>query len=241
MRKTIGVMAVVATFAIGGIAIGGTPFGGDDAGTIPSDAPKGPVTKCENTVGKGVAKLVGAIVKCHASRVSGKLADDSAENACEGAAETKFEATKTAGCTACTNLASTAAAVEGLVDGNNNKVYCSAGTPFGGDDAGNIPTDAPKGPVTKCDGVVAKAVAKLVTAVNKCHAGRATGKFPDDTSEDGCESAALTKFNATKTTGCDPCTNLSSIGAFVVSTDDGANGLVYCGSPSGAFLSNPSF
>ena len=27
------------------VAIAGTPFGGDDLGTIPSDAPKGPVTK----------------------------------------------------------------------------------------------------------------------------------------------------------------------------------------------------
>jgi hypothetical protein len=31
----------------------GTPFGGDDLGTIPSDSPKGPVTKCESGAAKG--------------------------------------------------------------------------------------------------------------------------------------------------------------------------------------------
>ena len=200
------------------------------------------ITKCEGTVGKGVAKLVGAILKCHAGRATGKYADDSAEDACEGTGITKFETTKTTGCGACTNLASIAGAVEGLVDGNNNKVYCtSTGTPFGGDDAGNIPADAPKGPITKCEDTVGKGVGKLVTGIIKCHAGRATGKYADDSAEDACEATAITKFEKTKTTTCDPCTNLPSLASFVESTTDGANGLVYCASPSGAFLSNPSF
>ena len=37
-----GGVALAASIAV---AIAGTPFGGDDLGTIPSDAPKGPVTK----------------------------------------------------------------------------------------------------------------------------------------------------------------------------------------------------
>src|SRR5262249_36709426 len=150
------VLAVSATMA-------GTPFGGDDTGTISSNAA---VNKCESGVGKGVAKLVGGIIKCHAARVAGKTTDDTGEDLCEAAAVTKFTTkTKTTNCTGCTNLAGIAVAVEGLVDGNNNKVYCSAGTPFGGDDTGNIPTDAPKGPVSKCDGKVGKAVGKLVGGI----------------------------------------------------------------------------
>jgi len=211
------------------------PWGGDDSGTIPSDTPKGPITKCEDGVGKQVAKFVGAILKCHASRVGGKLTDETGEDTCEGAAKTKFLATKTVGCTACTNLATIAAGVEALVDGNNNVVYCDAGTAFGGDDTGNIPTDAPKGPVTKCENAVGKGVSKLVGAIIKCHASRAVGKLVNEAAEETCEGAALTKFGTTKTVGCPACINIASIGAFVESAVDGANSLTYCEPAPAAF------
>jgi len=230
MLRTLAVGTGLALVLAAGAVRAGTPFGGDDTGTI-SSTPA--VNKCENGVGKGVGKLVAAISKCHASVVAGKATDD---EACEAAALTKFGATKTAGCAPCTNLATTGALVEGLVDASNSKVYCAAGTPFGGDDTGNIPADAPSGPISKCENGVGKAVGKLVAAINKCHASRASGKLADDTAEDTCETTALTKFGATKTAGCDPCTNLSTLGAFAESAVDGANNAVYCGSPSGAFL-----
>ncbi len=223
-----------------GVILAGTPFGGDDGGFIPPDAPKGPITKCEGNVGKGVGKLVGAIIKCHAGRVTGKYASDAAEDACEATALTKFNATKTVGCPPCITLAGIGATVEALVDSNNNKVYCSSpGSAFLGDDTGFIPADAPKGPISKCENTVGKGVGKLIAAIVKCHAGRATGKYPDDATEDGCEATALTKFGTTKTVGCDVCTSLASLGAFVEATADGANALVYCASPSGAFLDLP--
>ncbi len=221
--------ATVVMLFLLALGAGAVPFGGDDAGEIPADAPRGPIAKCENGVGKAVAKLAAAILKCHAHRVSGKLADDSAEDTCETAAKTKFMVTKTTGCAACTDLAALATAVETLVDGNNDKVYCTAsGTAFGGDDAGTIPADAPRGPVTKCENRVGSAVGKLIANVVKCHAARVAGKTTDDTGEDACEDAAQTKFGATKTTGCDPCTNLTSLGTFIETAVDGANGAVYC-------------
>src|SRR5262249_10692469 len=144
---------------------------------------------------------------------------------------------KTAGCPPCINLSTIGAAVVALVDTNNNKVYCSSpGGAFGGDDTGFVPSDAPKGPITKCENGVGKAVRKLVSAIGNCHASRVTGKLADDASEESCEGTALTKFGATKTVGCTSCTDLTSLGAFVESTVDGANGLTYCGSPSAAFL-----
>jgi hypothetical protein len=116
-----------------------------------------------------------------------------------------------------------------LTDANNNQLYCTAtGTPFGGDDTGNIPSDAPKGPVTKCENTVGKSVGKLVAALLKCHAASASGKFTSDAAEDTCESTALTKFGATKTAGCDPCTNLAALGSTVASRVDGTNSLIYC-------------
>jgi hypothetical protein len=228
--RIVALSSGVALAASIAVAIAGTPFGGDDTGTIPSDAPKGPITKCENGVGKAVGKLVGALGKCTASRASGKLADDSAEDACEEAALTKFNATNSAGCGVCTNITATGAAVAALTDANNNQVYCTAtGTPFGGDDTGNVPSDAPAGPITKCENGVNKAVGKLAASLLKCHASRANGKLTDDTAEDSCEATALTKFGATKTAGCDQCTNLATLGSTVASRVDGTNSLVYCG------------
>jgi hypothetical protein len=221
------------------VAIAGTPFGGDDNGTIPSDAPKGPVTKCESKVAKAAAKVVGSIIKCHAGRTTGKYADDTAENGCESTALTKFGATKTAGCAGCTNLSTIGAALEAAVDINNDRVDCDAtGTPFGGDDSGFIPPDAPKGPETKCSNGVGKAVAKFVGGITKCHIGRATGKYADDGAEDSCEFAPMAKFAFTKTLGCPSCIGpLPALATFVEGQADGVlNGLIWCGSPSGAFL-----
>jgi hypothetical protein len=237
MNRWLGLGVAVAGLAIGGVVFAGTPFGGDDTGTIPPDAPKGPVTKCENRVGKAVGKLVVAIGKCTASRAIGKLADDAAEDTCEQKGLTTLGNTKTTGCGACTNLSVLGSTVEALLDANNNKVYCTtSGTPFGGDDTGNIPSDAPKGPTTKCENGVNKAVGKLVGSIVKCHASRAIGKLADDTAEDACEQTALTKFGKTKTAGCDPCTDLGTLGTFVETQADTTNAVVYCASPSGAFL-----
>ena len=236
--RIVALSSGVALAASIAVAIAGTPFGGDDTGTIPSDAPKGPITKCENGVGNAVGKLLGSLGKCTASRASGKLADDSAEDACEGAALKKFNATKSTGCGACTNITATGSAVAALADANNNQVYCTAkGTPFGGNDSGKIPKDAPSGPVTKCENGVNKATGKFAAALLKCHASRASGKLADFNAEENCEAIALIKLTRTKTAGCNPCTaDLLFLGSFVEAQVDSANSDIYCASPSGAFV-----
>jgi hypothetical protein len=238
---TSGKIAVGAalTLALGGgwLFAANPPFGGDDTGFDPPA--KSALEKCENGVAKGVGKLVASFVKCHNSRAIGKTTDDAGEDACEDAATAKFTAkTKTVGCAACTNLTTIAATVEALVDADNGAVFCqSGGTPFGGDDAGNIPADAPKGPLTKCASGVGKSVGKLAASIIKCHISRASGKTTDDAGEDACESAAIAKFAAkTKTAGCDPCINLTGLSSTVEAQADGGNVLAYCASPSGAFL-----
>jgi hypothetical protein len=75
----------------------------------------------------------------------------------------------------------------------------------------------------------------LVAAILKCHANGATGKLADDTAEDPCEQTAGTKFAATKTTGCAPCTGVLT-GGTIEPLVDGANSAVYCttaGTPFG--------
>ena len=117
-----------------------------------------------------------------------------------------------------------------------------AGTPFGGDDTGFIPPAAN----AKCEAGAAKAAGKLVACIMKCHASRASGKLADDTAEDSCEKtlagkSCTAKFAASiaKLSGCPSCingTSMAGVAAFAESILDASNGMVYCASPSGAFV-----
>ena len=83
------------------------------------------MTRCENAVAKNVGKLMAGLIKCHIARASGKLVDDTAEEACEATAQTKFQVTNPQGCTACTNLVALSATVETLIDNANGLAYCA--------------------------------------------------------------------------------------------------------------------
>jgi hypothetical protein len=235
MRPLLATLIAALTL-MGGVwalAAPGDPFGGDDQGFVPTDSPNGPITKCETRVGNAVGRLAAGLIKCHILEASGKLTGDAAEDVCETTAKNKFAATNLSGCAPCTNLTGLGGAVEGVVDINNNKVYCTAGgTPFGGDDTGNIPPDAPSGPKTKCANVVEKAAGKLLAGLLKCHSARASGKLVNDTTEDACETTAKGNFGTKKTAGCDPCVNLTTIGNTVESALDAYNGLIYCDAPT---------
>jgi hypothetical protein len=123
-----------------------------------------------------------------------------------------------------------------------------AGTPFGGDDSGFLPPGGSKGAVGKCETAISKAASKAVACIFKCHDSRAAGKLADDTAEDACEKAnngksCLAKYFTATTKaigkgGCPSCLsgNVSLIATQAESTLDGSNSLVYCASPSGAFV-----
>ena len=112
------------------------PFGGDDTGFVP--APKSDTAKCELKASKATGKLVACIIKCHESRASGKLADDTAEDNCEKANDGKsclakyFKSTTTAigkgGCPACaaSNVSVIANTAESVLDGSAGLAYCAS-------------------------------------------------------------------------------------------------------------------
>src|SRR6516225_4069733 len=203
-------VAILASLSVGllwvGTARAQTPFGGDDTGFVPPAAN----AKCEAGAGKAVDKLIACIMKCHASRASGKLADDTAEDSCEKtlvgkSCTAKFAASiaKLSGCPACINgttMGNLAGLTETVLDGNNSAVYCdsSSGTFFGGDDSGFVPTA--KSAIAKCEAGAAKAEGKLIKCIDKCHASRASGKLADDTAEDACEKTLAGKSCAAKFT-----------------------------------------
>ena len=82
MFRSVSAVAVLSVGLLGiGTARAQTPFGGDDTGFVPPA--KSAIGKCEAGAGKAVDKLIACILKCHASRASLKLADDTAEDSCE--------------------------------------------------------------------------------------------------------------------------------------------------------------
>jgi hypothetical protein len=246
-----------AVIVSGGIAVAGTPFGGDDGGFIP---PTKDVAKCENSVGKSAAKAAACVLGCHKKRAKLQLADDTAEDNCENnlpaaadcqgkyAAVTGNSSKINALCPACLSpgvRAGVFTLVESLIDNNNNKIYCAGTTPWGGDDTGFLPPDKAS---EKCEDGVGKAVAKTIACITKCHKSRASLKFANDTEEDACESGATEsscKGKWDKAMGHLDCSTVSCLDtagerdalfAFVEEQVDTANGIVYCASPSGAFI-----
>ena len=252
LMAAVGLVAIVA-----GSARAATPFGGDDTGFIP---PNKDVAKCENSVGKSAGKAAACILGCHKKRAKGQLADDTAEDNCENnlpaAADCqgKYDAVTgnsskiNALCPTClgpTSRGNLFGLVETLIDSNNNKIYCAGTTPWGGDDTGFLPPDKD---TEKCEDGVGKAVAKSIACIIKCHKGRASGKYADDTAEDACERTgglasckgkwdkAMSHLNCASVSCLDTSGERDALFAFVESNVDSTNGLVYCASPSGAFL-----
>jgi len=253
--------AGVALAAGVAVAIAGTPFGGDDTGTIPS----GKTTlKCESSIAKAVGKATGCVGKCHASRSSGKFTSDTAEDACESmstppgksclekftASGAKAQSGDTTGGCNCVNVPGLATIIEADLDGMNNSVYCdtTSGTPFGGDDTGDLPVA--KSLTAKCEDGVNKLVGKAVACVIKCHNSRASGKLADDTAEDACEkqstpagksclekfTAGVTKAQSKDTSGGCNCIVGATLATTIEGVLDGGNNLTWCASPSGAFV-----
>ena len=245
MFRTVSVVAALVVGLCVASAPAQTPFGGDDTGFLPPAAN----AKCEAGAAKAAGKLIACIQKCHASRASGKLADDTAEDACEKTLSTGkscaqvFAASiaKLKNCPACINgttMANLAGLTEVFFDGNNSTIYCdtSSGTPFGGDDTGDIPT--PKSASAKCEAGAAKAEGKLIACIDKCHASRASGKLADDTAEDACEKtlagkSCAAKFAASiaKLSGCPACINgttMANLAGLTETVLDGNNSAIYC-------------
>ena len=79
------------------------------------------------------------------------------------------------------------------------RMAMAQGIPWGTEDDGFIPRD---GQTMACENDLTKALAKALVCVAKCHQARASGRLPDQTAEDNCESnvgnraSCKAKFNA---------------------------------------------
>ena len=231
-----------------------TPFGGDDSGCLTTSKT---AASCEEKIAGNVAtKLVLGITKCHAKQVSDafKAVAKSTtstfdEEGCETTAISKFESVSSTANCPCVNTATIASLAEGLLDSDNTLVYCDPAGPtiasvdvgdLSGDDTGNVPSTKA---ILGCESKLAKCVTLLVKGYEKCHQlaqkGAINGKGFD---EEGCETTdpkgpVVAYGNCVASlTGCQGCEQPSTIASTVDATIDGFNNLVFCESPSGAFL-----
>ena len=264
MRRTLSLTtaAVLSVAVITCVAItaayAATPFGGDDSGFVPpGGTKKGTVGACEIKESKILAHFIACGMKCHDDRAAGKLVDDTAEEACEetnvkgtGCADKYVKAIdKLTGCPACFDPVTPAVIWEdeGLDGFYSPTIYCdsTSGIPFGGDDGGFVPVA--KSTVAKCEKKVSKLNAMLIACTMNCHRLRASGKLADDTAEEACEETNVKgkgcrdKYNkaVAKLTGCPPCLDGSAVANLAESSTDAPDaldGLIYCASPSGAFV-----
>src|SRR5579883_2437534 len=211
MARKLMMATVMVGLALAGSPAGaapGDPFGGDDSGFIPPDAA---TQKCE---GKLAVTPVDA--------------EDGCEAVCEGKYDISIgKLSAVSGCPpGCMSPVSIRSIWEGVLDGNNNQIYCDAGTPFGGEDTGFVPATAA---VALCETKVGGLAAKLVGCYMKCHASRSTEKL-DAAGEDACETSCTTAFTAKASalTGCPVCLNPTTLATTLRTTVNTDNGLVYC-------------
>ncbi|TMB39439.1 MAG: hypothetical protein E6J55_22850 [Deltaproteobacteria bacterium] len=243
------------------LAAPGDPFGGDDAGCFPLNKN---AAKCQHAVAKAASKALVCILGCHIKRANGKLVDDTAEDACEStdaAKSCKAKYDKATGpnskvnalcppCLDATARATVFATIESQLDnGTNAAVYCAPGTPFGGDDQGNVP--ASKSNDQKCEDAVAKALAKASACILTCGTKLADGKLADDAAEDACETgpAKSCKVKYDGVTGptskinalCPACLDATARANAFANAEtqlDALGGLVYCCEPSTTSTTN---
>lgn len=122
-----------------------------------------------------------------------------------------------------------------LIVGRAGTSHALPGDPF---ELGVIPPDSPSGPITGCENRVAKAAARLLSALVKCETLRARETYPDDdTMRVQCKQVAGAKFLRTGLAGCPPCIDLPSLEDEIQNAvgGSGSPGLdeIYCATATG--------
>jgi hypothetical protein len=215
---------------------GNVAFPGKTTGCVPLEKN---VTRCELKVATLTTNLQKSIVQCHRARAGGRLVDDVEEEACESAALAKLDdkAAKLKGCVSCTaaNLSAIKTGLTSFLDTVNGQIYCAGTVPLGGDDSGFVPPDST---LASCEDRLARATAVLLTDIGKCRQKMVKFAFDDDPAAKACEAKADAKLDKIGSTlaGCPPCADLAALKTAAHDYLDPENGLVYCASPSGAFV-----
>jgi hypothetical protein len=235
---------MLAAITSGQPAGAGAPFG---SGFVP---PSRSVARCENTVVELLARNAACLDRCtfeaaEAAVFRGKPFDDERCEAKCGAALVR-PATALYGrgiCPGCISAVApgpVAMVNEQASNLGTGLVACAGTIPLGGDDAGFLPPDEATG---RCELAVGRAISRFDQHLLACllrAARRAFRHKPFD--EAGCQAAAEQRYDdAARLTGCPPCldANTRILRDQIRANAETARRLVYCASPSGAFLDEP--
>ena len=213
--------------------VGAVKLGGGITGAAP---PNKDSAQCEGKVAKAgartIVKLTGCHVKAAKAVAKGKTFD---EESCEQSILGAFGATTSGpGCPSClSNLKGSV--VEQFVDQTAFVKFCGGTAALGdSDDNGTVPADAK---AVKCETKVAIASGIHAAAITNCNAALAKQLFKGKTFDTArCEAKATSRLMATKTTDCPSCIRLEAIDSFQKFLLHANAGLVFCASPSGAFI-----
>jgi len=229
----------------------GEPFGGDDAGCVPS---RSDLRHCSDTAAGAYSRLEASLNKCHVRQVAARYAQAVLgsprtfdEEACEAAAAARFDATlakleASGNCGASALLTSapaTGAALQDALDARGADLYCDASSGAAidpsGDDAGTVPASRD---ALNCTKRIAGGLGKLASRVARCHrqataAGFTRSDPPFD--EEACEQRALGVFDDASTRllasgNCPACLDATAIAALrddLMQRLDADNGALY--------------
>jgi hypothetical protein len=221
----------------------GQRLGSDDPGFVP---PTRNVAQSERMVAKALAKDAACLDRCtfNALRASffrgAPFIDEPCEDGCAA------ELVKTANALFARNIcppcitrfppALVAALNEQATDAAGARIACAGTIPLGGDDPGFVAPDRATG---RCELGVGRSVSTLDQAIMACHiraADRAFRKRRFD--EERCEDQAERSYDTAirRLTGCPPCIDPTQLKTQIRANADAATALIYCASPSGAFL-----
>jgi len=243
----IATLAAASILLVGAEAARGSRrFGGDDGGFVP---PNRTVATCEERVARLLARDAACLDRCtfsaaRATFFKGAPFDD---EPCEQACSAAFVRSATAlfaknTCPPCITRfppALVASINERSTDAATALVACAGTIPLGDDDGGFVAPDRATG---KCELAVGKAVSKLDQAIIACHLRAADAALKGrNFDEEACEDAAERRYDAAvgRLNACPPCLDPAALATQVRANADAGNALIYCASPSGAFVDPP--
>ena len=235
-------------------ASAGTPL--DPTGVVTGFVP--PVrnfAKCERWTSKRAALASMCIMGCHKKAValayrSLAFDEEACEADCQGKYQQHVDVLKPGDCPPCLDEPHRTALYpiyENMAEQISGLTYCDAGTPFGSDDVGNVPTLVN---VLKCEQQVNLNAIKVVKCIKlKCHrkladslANRDASFNEPDCRRDDTLNSCLAHYQQSnqQLIGCPACLDqpaeLQAVFDQLEGELDSTNGLTYCASPSGAFV-----
>lgn len=216
----------------------------DDAGFVPPDRA---TLRCEDALLGLHVKQIGRLGRCHLRQMSklfrGKVADETRQEACVTAAQSKTSAAARALVTKriCTHPCNVGVAdvefgeAADVVAPFMPIVACEGGVPWPGDEHRNAKVPSSR-PVHDCERGVARAALRLAMAIHECQRKQVRAAFNERPfSPEECHEGAERRYDraVSRLSGCPACLRPAQVKLLVSAVEESAGTSFYCVSASG--------